>query len=112
LQLALLQALHLDDVGARRILQCSNRGIEVAMLLLQARQLRPKLAFFLLRHRRLGRRLGRLSGIVVAGKWLWIIAFWLTPDKAACRPGMAESCTAGIFADPKLEYSRLASGGV
>ena len=55
LQLALLQALHLDDVGAGRILQRRNRGVEVAMLLLQARQLRPKLAFFLLRHRRLGR---------------------------------------------------------
>ena len=36
-------------------LQRRNRGVEVAMLLLQARQLRPKLAFFLLRHRRLGR---------------------------------------------------------
>src|SRR5580700_9954446 len=55
LQLALLQALHLDDVSTRRILQGRNRGVEVAMLLLQARQLRPKLAFFLLRHRRLGR---------------------------------------------------------
>src|ERR1700688_3216486 len=55
LQLALLQALHLDDVGARRLLQRRNRGVEVAMLLLQARQLRPKLAFFLFRHRRLGR---------------------------------------------------------
>ena len=56
-QLALLQALHLDEVGARRFLQRRNRGIEVAMLLLQARQLRPKLAFFLFCHRRLGRAL-------------------------------------------------------
>ena len=55
LQLALLQALHLDDVGARRLLQRRNRGVEVAMLLLQARKLRPKLAFFLFGHRRLGR---------------------------------------------------------
>src|ERR1700723_1937957 len=55
LQLALLQALHLDDVGAQRMLQRRNRGVEIAMLLLQARQLRPKLAFFLFRHRRLGR---------------------------------------------------------
>src|SRR5580692_1537876 len=61
LQLALLQALHLDDVGARRILQRRNRGVEVAMLLLQARQLRPKLAFFLLRHRRLGRAVGAVK---------------------------------------------------
>ena len=36
------------------ILQRRDRGIEVAMLLLQARQLRPKLAFFLFRHFRLG----------------------------------------------------------
>ena len=54
-QFALLQPLHLDDVGARRFLQRRNRGIEVAMLLLQARKLRPKLAFFLFCHRRLGR---------------------------------------------------------
>ena len=57
LQLALLQPLHLDDVGARRVLQRRNRGVEVAMLLLQARKLRPKLAFFLFRHCRLGRAL-------------------------------------------------------
>ena len=62
LQLALLQALHLDDVGARRLLQRRNRGVEVAMLLLQARQLRPKLAFFLLRHRRLGRAVVARAG--------------------------------------------------
>ena len=37
------------------MLQRRNRGVEVAMLLLQARKLHPKLAFFLLRHRRLGR---------------------------------------------------------
>ena len=34
-------------------LQRSDRGVEVAMLLLQARKLRPKLAFFLFCHRRL-----------------------------------------------------------
>jgi len=56
-ELALFQALHLNEVGARRFLQGSNRGIEIAMLLLQARQLRPKLAFFLVCHRRLGRAL-------------------------------------------------------
>jgi hypothetical protein len=53
LQLAFLEALHLDHVGAGRVLQRSDRGVEVAMLLLQARKLRPKLAFFLFCHRRL-----------------------------------------------------------
>jgi len=55
LQLALLQALHLDDIRSRRSLQRSDRRVEIAMLLLQAQKLGPKLAFFLLRHRRLGR---------------------------------------------------------
>ena len=57
LQLAFLQTLDLDDVGARRFLQRGNRGIQVAMLLQEARKLRPKLAFFLFRHFRLGRAL-------------------------------------------------------
>ena len=57
LQLALLQALNLNDVGARRALQCRNRGVEVAMLLLQARKLCAKLTLFLLCHRRPGRAL-------------------------------------------------------
>ena len=90
LQLALLQALNLDDVGARRDLERRNRGIEVAMLLLQACKLRPKLAFFLLCHRRLGRAVvlpwaPRGHG-VKAGKPLWIIAFWLISDKPAAGP--------------------------
>src|SRR6516165_2170105 len=55
LQFSLFEPLDLDKVRTGRILQCSNRGIEVAMLLLQARKLRPKLAFFLFRHNRLGR---------------------------------------------------------
>src|ERR1700722_19737481 len=55
LQLAFLQPLNLNDVGAGRFLQCSNRGVEVAMLLQEVRKLRPKLAFFLFRHFRLGR---------------------------------------------------------
>ena len=37
LQLAFLEALHLDHVGAGRFLQRGDRGVEVAMLLLQAR---------------------------------------------------------------------------
>jgi hypothetical protein len=55
LQLAFLQPLNLDDVGTGRFLQCSNRGVEVAMLLQEVRKLGPKLAFFLFRHFRLGR---------------------------------------------------------
>jgi hypothetical protein len=58
-ELALLEALNLDDVGAGRRLQRRDRGVEVAMLLLKARKLRPKLAFFLFRHRRLGRAAAR-----------------------------------------------------
>jgi hypothetical protein len=42
----------MSEPGER--LQRRNRGVEVAMLLLQARKLRPKLAFFLWCHRRLG----------------------------------------------------------
>src|SRR5271169_826588 len=50
-QLALLQTLYLDKVGAGRHRQGGDRGIEVAVLLLQARQLLPQLAFVVLRHR-------------------------------------------------------------
>ena len=51
LELAFLQALDLQLVGAGRIVQRLDGGIEVAVLLSQARQLRPELAFFLIRHR-------------------------------------------------------------
>ena len=54
-ELTFFQPLYLQLVGSRGMLQCRNRGIKVAMLLLQARKLRPKLAFFLFCHRRLGR---------------------------------------------------------
>ena len=50
IQLALFQALDLQLVGARGIVQRLDRGVEVTMLLPQARQLRPELAFFLIRH--------------------------------------------------------------
>ena len=59
------------------------------MLLLQARKLRPKLAFFLFVIAALVAPWWRLVrawsalGAVQAGKWFWIIAFWLTPDKPA-----------------------------
>jgi hypothetical protein len=57
------------------------------MLLLQARKLRAKLAFFLLRHCRVSRALDRawpfspLPWGRPAGKSLWSIAFWLTSHK-------------------------------
>ena len=50
-QLAFLQALHLDHVGAGRHRQGDDRGVEVAVFLLQARQLLAQLAFVVLRHR-------------------------------------------------------------
>ena len=50
-ELALLEALDLQQIGARRVLQSGDRGIEVAVLLLQARQLLPQLAFFVFGHR-------------------------------------------------------------
>ena len=49
-ELALLQALHLDQVGAGRGGQGRDRRIEIAMLLLQARQLLTQRAFFLVGH--------------------------------------------------------------
>jgi hypothetical protein len=49
-QFALLQALHLKQIGARGTLKRPNRSIEVAVLLQQARKLRAKLAFFLWCH--------------------------------------------------------------
>jgi GGDEF domain-containing protein len=53
IQLPLFQPLYLNHIGAGRILQGCNGGIQVTMLLQQARQLRPKLLFFLFRHFRL-----------------------------------------------------------
>jgi len=49
-QLALFQALHLQQIRARRNLQGLDRGVEVAMLLEEARQLGAELAFFISRH--------------------------------------------------------------
>ena len=90
-EFALFQPLYLDDVGAWRILQRRNRGIEVAMLLLQARKLLPQLAFFLCRHRRPGcAGLGReMVPDRVSRKWLGSIAFWLMADKSARSRGAA-----------------------
>jgi hypothetical protein len=70
LQLALLEALNLNDIRAGRSLQRGDRSVEIAMLLLQAQKFRPKLAFFLLRHRRPGRAVTRLAypGSVCARK--------------------------------------------
>src|SRR4029077_10137951 len=50
-ELALLEALHLQQVGARRGFQRRDGHVEIAMLLLQPRQLLPQLVFFLFGHR-------------------------------------------------------------
>ena len=50
-QLALFQTLYLDQVGAGGLLKGGDRRVEVAVLLLQARQFVPQLAFFLFGHR-------------------------------------------------------------
>jgi hypothetical protein len=50
-ELALLEPLHLQEVRAGRRLQGKDGGVEVAVLLLQPRQLLPQLAFFLFGHR-------------------------------------------------------------
>jgi hypothetical protein len=51
IQLAFLKPLHLQQVGAGRNFESRDGRIEVAMLLLQPRQLLPQLAFFLFGHR-------------------------------------------------------------
>jgi hypothetical protein len=52
LQFAFLKTLDLKQIGPRRVLQCCDCGIEIAMFLSQARKLRPELVFFVLGHRR------------------------------------------------------------
>src|SRR4051812_34287967 len=42
-ELALFQPLHLQEIRARHIVQGLDGDVEIAMLLLEARQLRPKL---------------------------------------------------------------------
>ena len=49
-ELALLEALDLQDVGAGHGLEGLDRGVEVAVLLPQPRELSPQLALFLLGH--------------------------------------------------------------
>src|SRR5215213_3857270 len=49
-ELAFFQPLHLEQVGARRIVQGLNRRIEIAMLLAQLRQFRLELGFVFLPH--------------------------------------------------------------
>ena len=62
LQLALFQPLHLQKVGSRGVMQSFDGGIEIAMLLAQASQLRPQFAIVLLLHpcRRLDGRVNDL----------------------------------------------------
>ena len=50
-QLALLEALNLQQIRARRGFERRNSSIEVAVLLQEPRQLRPQLTFFLFSHR-------------------------------------------------------------
>lgn len=52
IELSLFQALHLDNVVTGGRLQRLNRGIEIAMLLLQLRELRLEFRLFLFCHRR------------------------------------------------------------
>jgi hypothetical protein len=49
-ELALLEPLNLELVGTGGVLQSRNRGIEVAMLLLQSRQLLLQLTLFIFCH--------------------------------------------------------------
>src|SRR5437660_8484299 len=51
-QLALFEPLHLERIGADRVLQRADGGVEVPVLLLQAHERRAELAFFLFGHRR------------------------------------------------------------
>src|ERR1700744_783658 len=69
-QFALLQPLHLNEVGTRRILQRSNRSVEVTMLLQQAPQLRAKLAFLFLRHRKRCLDDAKCSGRTTGTPWV------------------------------------------
>jgi len=50
-ELALLQPLYLQEIGAGGIVQRLDGGIEITMLLAQPRQLRPEFAIVLLLHR-------------------------------------------------------------
>ena len=50
-KLPLLQPLYLNQIGARRIGQSRNGGVEVAVFLLKARQLVAQLALFVFGHR-------------------------------------------------------------
>jgi hypothetical protein len=50
IEFALLQALNLDDILTGRGLQRLDRGIEVTVLLLQLRKLRPEFRLFLFCH--------------------------------------------------------------
>jgi hypothetical protein len=71
-ELALFQALNLEYVSPGRRLERRNRSVEVAVRLLQTRKLRPKLAFFLLRHRCLGSRgpgVDFLNKVLKGGLW-------------------------------------------
>src|SRR5258708_807701 len=50
IELALLEPLNLEQVRSRCVLQGQDGHVQVAVLLMQARQLLPQVAFFLLGH--------------------------------------------------------------
>src|SRR5581483_9742338 len=51
LQLALLQALHLEEIGPRGVVQSLDGGIQIAVLLSQPYQLRLELGLLVVRQR-------------------------------------------------------------
>ena len=95
-QLAFLQPLHLQQIGARRVVQGFDGDIEVTMFLPQARELRSEVAFFRVFHRRrrTDRFRPRLDGALdrrcEAGKHYKILNchnfLRLTPNRTQVRP--------------------------
>ena len=104
-ELALLQPLHLDDVGTERVLQRRYRGVEVAMLLLQARKLLPSSrssSFVIAALVAPGCAVSPVSGYGVSrfGQW---------PTSPAA-PGTWRSMTTGIFRRAKMEMIDVSRG--
>jgi hypothetical protein len=50
-QFAFFETLNLQQIGARRVFECRDSGIEVAVLLQELRQLLSQIAFFFFGHR-------------------------------------------------------------
>jgi hypothetical protein len=104
-QPAFLQSLDLEDVRARSILQGIDRGIQVAMLLLQPRQLLAQLAFFFFghRHRWFAKPAGQFrSQSAISGK---LSLFGRPRSSLDCDFGM----TKGNIAPQNVHRRRLAA---